>query len=307
MSELVITNKLDTSTLEAALNSVNSAIVSADKLCMDLDTPVESLRTVEPKQLKKLEQGLSSSIKEVDEARKKFKSIWMQPLNEVEASVKDRTRHLKQLHETYKSVRIDNEEEIKRSKEIELREFYEDLGGALCEVIAYEDIAKKTWTNLSVSIDKAKQELEDIVVHIAHDWEALKTLDIPNYEDAELEFFKTRDLTHAIQHAKQIREDKARIEEMKSYLPQAVEPEIDPTPMAAPEPVQETEPVQARPSAASPTIERYVDVAIPRIMIIESATVEQCKKIGAFCGSLGVTGTFKSGTLSEVIRKEYRA
>lgn len=42
----------------------------------------------------------------------------------------------------------------------------------------------------------------------------------------------------------------------------------------------------------------------PYVMIIDKATVEQCWDIGKYCGSIGVTGVFKLGTLEEVYERE---
>ena len=41
----------------------------------------------------------------------------------------------------------------------------------------------------------------------------------------------------------------------------------------------------------------------PYVMIIDGATVEQCKAIGKLCGLVGVTGTFKQGALQEVAQR----
>lgn len=42
----------------------------------------------------------------------------------------------------------------------------------------------------------------------------------------------------------------------------------------------------------------------PYVMIIDKATIEQCFDIGKYCGSIGVTGVFKRGTLEEIYEKE---
>ena len=44
--------------------------------------------------------------------------------------------------------------------------------------------------------------------------------------------------------------------------------------------------------------------ASQRVMVIDSATQGQLDVIGKFCGLVGVTGTFKTGTLSDVINRE---
>lgn len=43
----------------------------------------------------------------------------------------------------------------------------------------------------------------------------------------------------------------------------------------------------------------------PYVMVIDAATPDQCWDIGKFCGSIGVTGVFKQGTLDEVHAREH--
>lgn len=47
--------------------------------------------------------------------------------------------------------------------------------------------------------------------------------------------------------------------------------------------------------------------ATQRVMVIDAATQEQLGIIGKFCGLVGVTGTFKHGTLAEVVERECQA
>lgn len=57
-----------------------------------------------------------------------------------------------------------------------------------------------------------------------------------------------------------------------------------------------------------PTCKPFEDIPKPRVMVIQSATVEQMQRIGKYCGSIGVTGTVKTGTLNDVYLKErYKA
>lgn len=50
---------------------------------------------------------------------------------------------------------------------------------------------------------------------------------------------------------------------------------------------------------------QQVGDAQPRVMVMESATIPQLQAIGMVCGLLGVTGTMKSGTLSQVFEREF--
>ena len=115
------------------------------------------------------------------------------------------------------------------------------------------------------------------------------------------------------------------------------EPVYQPEPVAQPEPIYRPEPLEPEPvepqHAAGPwdeaaqrllaairwlepwqvlkAAEAFEDVcrqqgfeAQPRVMVIDAATVPQLQAIGKVCGLLGVTGTFKSGTLAQVCERE---
>lgn len=44
---------------------------------------------------------------------------------------------------------------------------------------------------------------------------------------------------------------------------------------------------------------------VPCIVVVDSATVEQMRALGMLCGLVGITGTFKMGTLAEVCEREF--
>ena len=148
----------------------------------------------------------------------------------------------------------------------------------------------------TTKLGKAMDELEARVDRIAKDWDSLKNLDIEHHAEAEAHFFKTLDLGAAIARNAEIVQERARIEEMKAAMtpePEAARYEAPPIPPCEPEPI----PV---PAYAPP-----VEEAVPMVMVVDACTVSQAKEIGRFCGSIGVTGTFKRGTLAGVCRREF--
>lgn len=149
--------------------------------------------------------------------------------------------------------------------------------------------------------------------------------------------------SYASQLAEDKRRLEAMKAERERYAQAQAEPVYQPEPVYRPEPVAEPEqtyrpeplapePVEPQ-QAAGPwdeaaqrllaavrglepwqvqkAAEAFEDVgrqqgfeAQPRVMVIDAATVPQLQAIGKICGLLGVTGTFKSGTLAQVCERE---
>ena len=244
-------------------------------------------------QCKSQKKYLNALAKDIDERRKSVKREYLRPLDAFEQranGIRDKIRSVSaRLDEVAKTA----EQAEKDAKETELREHYEAYAGLLVPVVPYEKLHDPKWLNKTVSINRAKSELENKVDRIAADWKALKTMTLEFFDQAEAHFFNVLDLGQAVSYNAKLVEDRNRIEEMKAAMAQ---PEPEPEP-AAPTVREQPDPTSYRPPQG-PTPE-------PMVMVVDACTVEQAKEIGRFCGSIGVTGTFKRGTLEEVCRREF--
>lgn len=263
----------------------------------------------EVKQCKSQKKYLNALAKDIDERRKAVKREYLRPLDAFEERANGIRDKIRAVSARLDAVAKEAEQAEKDAKEAELREHYEAYAGLLVPVVPYERIADPKWLNKTTKLGKAMDELEARVDRIAKDWDSLKNLDIEHHAEAEAHFFKTLDLGAAIARNAEIVQERARIEEMKA----AMEPEPEQTPEppmayeAAPVTCEADEYAPSHPvpqPAPKPIYAQPVELAGPMVMIIEACTVSQAKEIGRFCGSIGVTGTFKHGTLSEVIRRE---
>lgn len=240
---------------------------------------------------------LNGLAKQVDERRKAVKAEYLKPLNDFEAKangVRDRIKEAAdRLHAVEKEA-----DEFRRTERAEaLAEHYEGFAGLLAPVVPYERLADPRWLNKSVSLKKAVEELEAKVQKVAADWESLKALGLEFHDSAEAHFFRTLDLGEAVAYNAKLAEDRRRIEEMQA----AMAPEPIPQPVREPEPapMAEPEPIPAPPIQAAPAYTSATEPSVPMVMVIDACTVSQAKEIGRFCGSIGVTGRFKRGTLQE--------
>ena len=80
-------------------------------------------------------------------------------------------------------------------------------------VVPYERIHEDQWLNKGFGEMKAYAGIDEKVSRVAQAWEALKTMEgtLPRYDVCEREFFRTLDLTGAIQTATEAAAEDARI------------------------------------------------------------------------------------------------
>lgn len=265
---------------------------------------------------------LNGIKKEIDERRKAVKREYSKPLDAFERRCKQITAIIDESTDAIKAQLDGAEEERKARAYAKLQEHYEEFAGLLAPVVPYERFHEPQWLNKTFGEIKACEALEAKVSKLAGDWETLKSQfeGEPFYAEAERELFATLDLGAALTAARKAAEEAARIAELKA----AMEPE--PEPKAAPEPagnwypggspMQEIgdEPIGPAPIAAPAPAPAPVaspapvssGPATPCVMLIDSATTDQMQAIGRFCGSIGVSGVFKRGTLQQVYERTIR-
>lgn len=265
---------------------------------------------------------LNGIKKEIDERRKAVKREYNKPFDAFERRCKQITAIIDESTDAIKAQLDEAEEERKARAYAKLQEHYEEFAGLLAPVVPYERFHEPQWLNKTFGEIKACEALEAKVSKLAGDWETLKSQfeGEPFYAEAERELFATLNLGAALTAARKAAEEAARIAELKA----AMEPE--PEPKAAPEPagnwypggspMQEIgdEPIGpapiAVPAPAPAPVASPAPVssgpATPCVMLIDSATTDQMQTIGRFCGSIGVSGVFKRGTLQQVYERTIR-
>lgn len=260
--------------------------------------------TDDVRQCKLQKKYLNALAKDIDDRRKSVKREYLMPLDAFESRANGIRDKIKAVSARLDDVVKTAEQAEKDAKEQELREHYEAYAGLLVPVVPYERLHDPKWLNKTTKIQKAMDELESKVDRIAKDWDSLKNLDIEHHAEAEAHFFKTLDLGAAIARNAEIVQERVRIEELKAAMAPDPEPVQEPMPEPEPMPVPippAPEPIPAPAPAPQPIYAQPVEIAVPMVMLINACTVSQAKEIGRFCGSIGVTGTFKRGTLAEVL------
>lgn len=263
--------------------------------------------------------GLKS---EIEERRKAVKREYNKPLAAFEKRCKEITSIIDGASDGIKAQLDQAEEERKARAYAKLQEHYEEFAGLLAPVVPYERFHEPQWLNKTFGEIKAYEALEAKVSKLAGDWETLKSQfeGEPFYAEAERELFATLDLGAALTAARKAAEEAARIAELKASMEPEPEPEAAPEPAGnwypGGSPMQEIgdEPIGPAPIAAPAPAPAPVaspapvssGPAAPCVMLIDSATTDQMQAIGRFCGSIGVSGVFKRGTLQQVYERTIR-
>lgn len=190
---------------------------------------------------------LNGLAKQIDEKRKFYKNEYLLPLNAFEADCNQVRDKIKAVANRLNDVEKQADEARKERKREDLKSYYEGYAGVLADVVPYERIEDSKWLNKQPVLEKARLELEAKVNKVASDWETLKSQDLGGYyQQAEVAFFNTLDLGAAISYAKKLKDDAAKIANMKAELdayneaPEVYEPA--PIPLPSSPPSQEFEP-----------------------------------------------------------------
>ena len=265
---------------------------------------------------------LTGLKKEIDERRKAVKREYSKPLDAFEKRCKEITSIIDAAADNIKQQLDQAEQERQDSAYAKLQEHYEEFAGLLAPVVPYERFHEKQWLNKTFGEVKACKALEEKVSKLAGDWETLKSQFEGEafYAEAERELFATLDLGAALTAARKAAEESARIAELKAAVEPEPEAAPDPEPEAAgywypggsamqevgdiagPSPQPTPQPAPCPQPAPAPVAQQ----AMPCVMVIDSATVDQMQAIGRFAGSIGVTGVFKRGTLQQVYERTIR-
>lgn len=222
---------------------------------------------------------------------------YSEPLN----LFKDREKAiLSKLDSTYRSLKDceDQADEARRDwVKDQLKDHYEAYAGFLVDVVPYEKIHDRRWTNKTFGEKKAEQELEAKIDEIASKWNMLKEMKLEFYDEAEAYFFETLNLEQAVSKAKNLADQKRKVAEMKSEMSeyQPSEPASIPKPVS-PKPVQN--PVSPKPVVIQD------EPVFSWVILVGEATHSQCMEAGKLLRQAGITGVFKRGNLEEVYRRE---
>lgn len=177
------------------------------------------LSKVETSSIKAERAEVNRIIKSVEDARKAVKREYNAPLAEFEGEVKNLLAPARELESRLGNVVNARDAERKAKLRQGLEATYEEFAPALAEVVPFDVICEPQWLNLSYGAAKAAEELERKAAKAAKDWVTLRGMgDMPQYGTAEREFFRTLDLSKAMQAAADAAEEQRRIDGLRDEV-----------------------------------------------------------------------------------------
>lgn len=312
-AELSVTNK--PGSIEANFDALEKYVDGILDEYKDWKPSAESAEDV--KQCDREKKYLNGLATQLDTRRKAVKAEYLKPLDAFEARANSIRDKIKATAKRLDDVKKQADQAEKDAKYAALEAHYYEFAELLAPVVPYAKLHDPKWLNKRPTLPQAIKELDAKVQKVASDWDSLKKRNLEFHDAAEAFFFEHLDLGAACTYNDKLVEDHRRIEELKREMAQEEEaqeaapaqeqPTPVPAPIPAPAPVSAPQPAPIAASAPLPApmpVQEPQPEAGPYVMIVDSATRDQVVSIGRYGGSLGVTGTFKRGTLQEVYERE---
>lgn len=207
MQELIIIKQLPI--IEENLKSLSEDI---DKKVENAKNLVCDDKTV--KEVKKLRAEFNKEFKELETQRKMVKAEIEKPYKEFEEIYKQYISDKFKLADTELSNKISEvESELKNTKEVEVREYFEELKAS--SGIDFLDFVDSNITiNLTVSMKSLKTQCKEFVDRVVEDLKTIKTQE--HADEIEVEYRKSLNLNQSIQEVSNrhlVLEQLKRIEE----------------------------------------------------------------------------------------------
>lgn len=162
------------------------------------------------KEAKACRADLNRISKELNEARKVIKREYNKPLADFEAKVKAIDEMIKEPCEIIKEGIAFREEQAKQARIDHLRSVYYDFAPVLVEVVDFETLFEKEWSNATFGEKKAEEALMHKINRVADDLETLKNVNLEFRDESTSVFFRTLSLKDAIEHDRNRKEEAER-------------------------------------------------------------------------------------------------
>lgn len=286
--------EIDMSGIQQDIEELTAAIDNALTVYGDYLVEPDGIKAMDFQDTRRCERALSSAIREADEKRRQLNRDYKLPLDVAKRRYDELMGPVVEFHALFKAHRIALEEEERDAKKRSIQDRYEQMAGFIAlplegqdePLVPFERIFERfggKWLNKGTSLGTVELELSDIVARIALDEQRLDAAGLVHTAEAKSVYWQTLDYDAALAYDQQL----ILAERRQSALEAARAEQAPPSLEQAPLPAEEKPDVQAR---------------TPRVMIIDGATDDECHQIGAFCKSLGISGTFKGPRFHEAVR-----
>ena len=158
---------------------------------------------------------LNAIKKAVSDRRIEIKKLVMEPYEQFEVEVKEVIALIDAPAAMIDRQIKEYEERTKEEKRAALKEYFQSCIGSLKEMVTFPQIFDQKWLNLSVSLKKAKEDMESKIYEIESNLETIEGMCEEKYLVAvKAQYIKTLDINEAFAEMKRLKEME-RIEEEK--------------------------------------------------------------------------------------------
>ena len=158
---------------------------------------------------------LNAIKKAISDRRIEIKKLVMEPYEQFETEVKEVIALIDAPAAMIDRQIKEYEERTKEEKREALKEYFQEHVGSLKDMVTFPQIFDQKWLNLSVSLKKAKEEMEDKIYGIESNLETIEGMCEEKYLVAvKARYLKTLDINEAFAEMKRLKEIE-RIEEEK--------------------------------------------------------------------------------------------
>ena len=297
--ELMISSasfEIDMSGIQADIEDLTVAIDEALTVYGELLVAPEDIAAMPFDQARSCEREVNAVIRQANDLRLKLGRDYRLPLDMAKKRYDELMGPVEELRDAFKQRRIQIENERKDAKRRAIQDMYEAMAPNIALPAEGNDAALlpfdrvfalfgDKWLNKGCSLKAIEDELTGIVGRVLIGERRLDEANLKHPLEAKAIFWETLDAGAAIAHdgkLGELEERQAARDAERARTSQLLE-----APPAAEQPAPE-QPAAEPASIAAQALRK------PRVMLIDGATDDECRQIGAFCKSLGISGVFKT-------------
>jgi hypothetical protein len=289
--------EIDMSEIQRDIEDLTVAIDGARTVYGEMLVEADVIGNMVYGDVRRCEREMSSRIRAADELRRKLNRDYKVPLDRAKVRYDELMEPVIELHAAYRQRRIELDDAVKASKKRAIQALYENMMPYIALPLEGQDEALvpfdrifemhgAKWLNKSVDLMHIESEIESIAKDIVAGERQLDEEGLVHAAAAKAVYWQTLSVDDAIAHDRELcvlEERQAALSAERAQRVQfAAAPADDPTPKPTFEPIAERK---------------------PRVMLIDGATDDECRRIGQFCRSLGISGVFKGPQVYDAVKR----
>ena len=294
------TFEIDMSGIQRDVEDLTAAIDEALTVYGEMLVEPVDVETMPYADVRRCEREVSSVVRAADELRRKLNRDYKVPLDVAKKRYDELMAPVIALHGLFKERRIALDEAAKEEKKLAIAQRYEEMAPFLAiplegqdeALVPFERIFERfgsKWLNKGTSLLDVEQELMLIVQRIADGEARLDGLELRHATEAKAVYWQTLEYDAAVARDAELCQAERRQEALAAERAER----------------ERQRALEERPSAEEASggvAEAKPADRKPRVMLIDGATDDECRQIGAFCRSLGITGVFKGERFYEAVK-----